>query len=437
MQLDYIASRDAVNGSGTSFRQESSDLSLSEAYGSSFPPSYTPPISFDDPELVHYALRDGPRLPPATRMLYVTFAKLTNPETGYSTPSHEQLANEAVMSISSVKEHLGYLEEFGKIRKTNRSTPDEGTLPNAYYFVGLDTGLIPREMNPPCSNPITAARQIFQQEKLDALDRKHNSEKAAILAEKEVEQQYSALLQDKLKAAGIDIPDRPESPKMQASGTEKEGLVDDEVRLTPSQILTTPPQPSISERRRRVAEKVKNEWSWMHSSFTWSGININGAIRHFARSEENEEDLDFQISNYYAGEEAKKRPRPRYQHDDRQEIAEPSVPVWDGPPAEPEARQLWLAVLENLQARLPRPTFETWLRPTIGMTIEAGEKETMVVVAPTPFAVQWLERRMFKGLSTELEKAAGRPMELQLRARILGGEEEFTQQKPETREGTG
>ena len=86
---------------------------------------------------------------------------------------------------------------------------------------------------------------------------------------------------------------------------------------------------------------------------------------------------------------------------------------------------MWLVVLENLQARLPRPTFETWLRPTVGMTIEAGEKETMVVVAPTPFAVQWLERRMFKGLSTELEKAAGRPMELQLRVKILGGEEEF------------
>ena len=86
-------------------------------------------------------------------------------------------------------------------------------------------GLIPREMNLPCSNPITAARLIFQQEKLDILNRKHSEEKAIILSEKETEQQYAALLEEKLGAAGIALPDKPEPPQNQVSVTEAEDLV--------------------------------------------------------------------------------------------------------------------------------------------------------------------------------------------------------------------
>ena len=93
----------------------------------------------------------------------------------------------------------------------------------------------------------------------------------------------------------------------------------------------------------------------------------------------------------------------------------PLAPVWDGPPPAPQAEQLWKTVLDSLQSRLPRPTFETWLRPTTGMAIDTGETDALVVVAPSPFAVEWLERRMFHALHGELQKAAGRPIELQLR----------------------
>ena len=50
MQFDYIASRDAVNGSGSPFREESAYPSLPETYESSYQSSYTPPAFFDDPE---------------------------------------------------------------------------------------------------------------------------------------------------------------------------------------------------------------------------------------------------------------------------------------------------------------------------------------------------------------------------------------------------
>ncbi|PKB78996.1 MAG: hypothetical protein BZY88_15600 [SAR202 cluster bacterium Io17-Chloro-G9] len=81
---------------------------------------------------------------------------------------------------------------------------------------------------------------------------------------------------------------------------------------------------------------------------------------------------------------------------------------------ETSAREVWRAVLGELQLQLPRPTFETWLKHTQGVVLDAG---SFVVEAPSPFAVEWLERRMYHALQKTLEKVAGRPLELQLRVK--------------------
>jgi len=74
-------------------------------------------------------------------------------------------------------------------------------------------------------------------------------------------------------------------------------------------------------------------------------------------------------------------------------------------------------VLGDLQMQLPRPTFETWLKSTEGV---ADDGQSFIVEAPTPFAVEWLERRMFHALQRTLEKVADRPLQLQLRVRSEG-----------------
>ena len=90
------------------------------------------------------------------------------------------------------------------------------------------------------------------------------------------------------------------------------------------------------------------------------------------------------------------------------------IPVWDSSiQADPDARSLWGAVLADLQLQLPRPTFDTWLKPTAGVAFQG---DRFIVVAPTPFAVEWLERRMFHALQSTLERAAGRGLQLQLQA---------------------
>jgi hypothetical protein len=47
--------------------------------------------------------------------------------------------------------------------------------------------------------------------------------------------------------------------------------------------------------------------------------------------------------------------------------------------SESTAREVWRAVLGDLQLQLPRPTFETWLKPTEGV---AYDDHVFVVEAP-------------------------------------------------------
>ena len=82
--------------------------------------------------------------------------------------------------------------------------------------------------------------------------------------------------------------------------------------------------------------------------------------------------------------------------------------------SESTAREVWRAVLGDLQLQLPRPTFETWLKHTCGVIYD---DHNFVVEAPNSFAVEWLERRMYHALQKSLHKVSGREFELQLRVR--------------------
>ena len=85
--------------------------------------------------------------------------------------------------------------------------------------------------------------------------------------------------------------------------------------------------------------------------------------------------------------------------------------------SESTAREVWRAVLGDLQLQLPRPTYETWLKPTEGISYD---ELSFVVEAPNSFAVEWLERRMYHALQKTLKKVSGREFELQLRVKSEG-----------------
>ena len=81
---------------------------------------------------------------------------------------------------------------------------------------------------------------------------------------------------------------------------------------------------------------------------------------------------------------------------------------------EQSTREIWKAVLGELQLQLPRPTFETWLKHTDGVSYDEHQ---FVVEAPTPYAVAWLERRMYNAIQKTVEKVTDRPLDVVFRVR--------------------
>ena len=82
------------------------------------------------------------------------------------------------------------------------------------------------------------------------------------------------------------------------------------------------------------------------------------------------------------------------------------------------AREVWRAVLGELQLQLPRNTFDTWLRPTEGISYQNSQ---FVVEVPTPFTVAWLERRMYQSIQKTVEKVTGGPADIQFQVKAGNG----------------
>ena len=77
---------------------------------------------------------------------------------------------------------------------------------------------------------------------------------------------------------------------------------------------------------------------------------------------------------------------------------------------DPRAEAVWREVQGEIALQVPKPTYETWIRPTRGVSMDDG---VFVVGAPTSFAVDWLERRQYHAVQTIVEKVMGQPLEIQ------------------------
>ena len=76
--------------------------------------------------------------------------------------------------------------------------------------------------------------------------------------------------------------------------------------------------------------------------------------------------------------------------------------------------EVWRATLGELQLQLPRTIFDTWLKPTEGISYRDSH---FVVEVPTTFAVAWLERRMYQSIQKTVEKVTGVPVEIQFQVK--------------------
>jgi chromosomal replication initiator protein len=68
---------------------------------------------------------------------------------------------------------------------------------------------------------------------------------------------------------------------------------------------------------------------------------------------------------------------------------------------------LWQLALGELQRQMTRPTFETWLKPTQGLSVDG---DTLVVGVPTTYAKDWLDKRLRPTVEQAVADVAGMAM---------------------------
>ena len=96
------------------------------------------------------------------------------------------------------------------------------------------------------------------------------------------------------------------------------------------------------------------------------------------------------------------------------EVSRTEVPGTRRTGKELSAAEVWRAALGELQLQLPRNTFDTWLKPTEGISYRDSQ---FVVEVPTTFAVAWLERRMYQSIQKTVEKVTGGPADIQFQVK--------------------
>ncbi len=80
-----------------------------------------------------------------------------------------------------------------------------------------------------------------------------------------------------------------------------------------------------------------------------------------------------------------------------------------------QPRDLWNAVLGELQLHVTRPSFETWLRRTEGVDFRDGE---FTVSTPNAFVAEMLEQRMYSLISQTVERVVKAPVEVLFRVAL-------------------
>mgnify|MGYP001167888053 CR=1 FL=1 len=83
-----------------------------------------------------------------------------------------------------------------------------------------------------------------------------------------------------------------------------------------------------------------------------------------------------------------------------------------------DPRSVWDAALGELQLRVTRANYETWLKHTVGVSLRDGE---FVIGAPNAFVLEALEQRMFSLISETIEHVLNEPVNVSFRVSMSSG----------------
>ena len=86
------------------------------------------------------------------------------------------------------------------------------------------------------------------------------------------------------------------------------------------------------------------------------------------------------------------------------------------------AADIWKAALEELQIKVSPANYQTWLKNTVGLSLNDG---CFTVGVPSSFVTEALEKRLNPLIEKTLTGIAGKPLKVQFQVHLGNGDEEL------------
>ena len=147
-----------------------------------------------------------------------------------------------------------------------------------------------------------------------------------------------------------------------------------------------------------IAQTVRDNWTSLNCANSWHK-GIRAAIRWY---QEHPQELQAQLDDLKLEQElaAQAAAKPAKAPAALETVATPGTT---------EARTVWAATLDRLEQELPRATFETWLRPTEGHSVQGND---LTVLVASPHDAEWLEQRVYQTILRKLRQGSDQKLDV-------------------------
>ena len=377
------------------------------------------PTPLGRPAVNRWAIDTGPRLDLTHRVVLREIARyaddapktitvnglLVRLEAGECCPTQETLAEGLDATDRTIRNSVRNLRGLGLL--TTRPMPGADGKRLIYRLAGVDAGWQPAPKNERESRPIIAAYRILAEGQVQSLEEAHRriAYLESLLNERYGHPTAPATGGDCSQpnqtgpapetAAADELPNRNDVPVQLPNPTDPapETVAKAEI---PNRNDVPVHQPATED---EIAQTVRDNWTSLNCANSWHK-GIRAAIRWY---QEHPQELQAQLDDLKLEQQelaAQAAAKP---------AKAPAALETVTTPGTAEARTQWAATLDLLEQELPRSTFETWLRPTEGHSVQGNNLKVLVA---SPHDAEWLEQRVYQTILRALRQGSDQKLDV-------------------------
>ena len=378
------------------------------------------PTPLGRPAINRWAIDTGPRLDLTHRVVLREIARYADDapktitvnglpvhlEAGECCPTQETLAEGLDATDRTVRNSVRNLRGLGLL--STRPMPGADGKRLIYRLAGVDADWQPAAKNAKESRPIIAAYRILAEGQVQSLEEAHRriAYLESLLNERYGHPQATVtgddgaqpnpISPDPEDVAADELPNRNEIPVQlpDPPGPDPENGAEAEAEL-PNRNEVPVHQPATED---TIAQTVRDNWTSLNCANSWHK-GLRAAIRWY---QEHPQELQAQLDDLKLEQEvaAQAAAKPA-----KAPVALETVTT----PGTAEARTRWAATLDRLEQELPRATFETWLRPTEGHSVQGNDLKVLVA---SPHNAEWLEQRLYQTILRALRQGSDQKLDV-------------------------